>query len=278
MRSARPTTSPACGPPTSLSPLNVTMSAPDGQPLGRRRLVGQAEGRGLEQGAAAQIVDDDGAVGMCDPGELGRVGRLHETRLREVRRVDAQHDRCPALGQGRFEVGRPRPVRRADLDQARAGPPDDLGDPDPAADLDQLAARHGHPAPTGEAHRQGKGRGVVDGDQSVLGTGQRDQVFLGGPEAGSPVAGGAIEFEERVTGRGARRGLDGSRRPGCATQVRMQDDAGRVDDRGQVSTPACGECVEPGHDRLGELVGFRGRAGRPRGASVHRRARHGRPP
>ena len=78
IRSARPTMSPACGPPTSLSPLNVTRSAPRRQPLARGRFVGQAEGGRLEQRPAPEVVDDDRAVRVGEAGELDRVGRLHE--------------------------------------------------------------------------------------------------------------------------------------------------------------------------------------------------------
>ena len=78
--------------------------------------------------------------------DLGRVRRLGESGHREVRRVDAEDDSRPAVRERRLEVGGAGPVRRADLDQPRPGPPDDLGDPDAAADLDELAARDGDPA------------------------------------------------------------------------------------------------------------------------------------
>ena len=40
-RSARPTTSPACGPPSSLSPEHITRSAPSARASAHRRLVGR---------------------------------------------------------------------------------------------------------------------------------------------------------------------------------------------------------------------------------------------
>ena len=98
--------------------------------------------------------------------------------------MDAEHDRRPALGERRLEVGRARPVRRADLDQSRAGPPHDLRDPHAAADLDQLAARDRDAATTGQSDRERQGGGVVDRDQRVLGAGERDEVGLRGTEAG----------------------------------------------------------------------------------------------
>ena len=117
-------------------------------------------------------------------GERRRVRRLGEPGHREVRGMDAEDDAGPAVRERRLEVGGPRPVRRPDLDQLRAGPPDDLGDPDAAADLDELAARDGDAAPpAGEPDGERQRRGVVVRDERVLGAGQRDEVLLGQPEA-----------------------------------------------------------------------------------------------
>ena len=126
-----------------------------------------------------EVVDDDRAVAVRDRGDLGRVRRLGEPGHREVRGMDAKDGAGAALGERRLEVLRPRPVRRPDLDQPRAGPPDDLGDADPAADLDELASRHDHAAPTRETDGQRDRGGVVVRDERVLGAGQRDQVLLG---------------------------------------------------------------------------------------------------
>ena len=236
MRSARPTMSPACGPPTSLSPLNVTTSAPAASRSAGRRLVGQPERRGVEQRTAAQVVDDDRAVRVGEPGELGRVGRLDEPRLREVRGVDAEHDGRPAVGERRLEVRRrasgswcPTSISRAPVRRTISGirTPPPISTSSPARDRD--------PATAGQPDRQRQGRRVVDGDQRVLGTGQRDEVGLGGTEAGPAAAGLTIELEQRVAGGGARRGLDRGRRPRRATEVGVQDDAGRVDDRRQAA-------------------------------------------
>ena len=82
----------------------------------------------------------------------------------EVRRVRAQ-DRAGALAQRRRVVAQPRAVGGPDLDQARAGLRDDLGDAKAAADLDELPARDDDLAARpgqrrgGEQHRGGA---VVD--------------------------------------------------------------------------------------------------------------------
>ena len=177
MRSARPTIKPACGPPSSLSPLNVTRSAPAARRSARHRLVGEAVAGGVEERAAAEVVDDDRTVLVGDPRDLDRVRRLDEAGLREVRRVDPEHDRGLAQGERTVEVGGACSVRRPDLDQPRAGPAHDLGDPDATADLDQLAARHRDPATAGQPDRERERGRVVDRDQRVLGAGQRDEVL-----------------------------------------------------------------------------------------------------
>ena len=97
---------------------------------------------------------------------------------REIRGVDAQDGLRATLGQRRLEVRRPRPVRGADLDQLRAGAPDDLGYPHATPDLDELAARDDDPGPPGETDREGERGGVVVGHERVLGAGQRDEVLL----------------------------------------------------------------------------------------------------
>ena len=109
--------------------------------------------------------------------------------------MDAQYDLGAALGQRRLEVDGAGPVRRPDFDQAGARSPDDLRDPHTATDLDQLAARDGDPAPSGQSDRQEERGGIVDGDDGVLGAGQGDQVLLGDPEAPAPAPGVAIEFQ-----------------------------------------------------------------------------------
>ena len=127
--------------------------------------------------------------------------------------MDAEDGLRAALGERRLEVGGAGAVRGADLDQLRAGPPDDLGDPDAAADLDELAARDDHPAATGQADRERERRGVVVGDERVLGAGQRDEVLLGGPDAGAAPAGLAVELEEEVASRQRGRGRGYVARP-----------------------------------------------------------------
>ena len=74
IRSARPTMQPACGPPSSLSPQNVTRSAPSASASVHRRLVAGEPALGVEQAAAH--VEYERHVGLaCDLRELVRSSR-----------------------------------------------------------------------------------------------------------------------------------------------------------------------------------------------------------
>ena len=117
MRSARPTIRPACGPPTQLVAAERHEVGARREALARHRLVGEAVARGVEQRAAAEVVDDDRTVLVGDRRDLDRVGRLDEAGLREVRRVDPEHDRGPAHGR----AGR-RSRRRASGSSSRPRP------------------------------------------------------------------------------------------------------------------------------------------------------------
>ena len=148
-----------------------------------------------------EVVDDDRAVTVGELGDRGRIGRLGEAGHREVRRVDAQDRAGAALGERRLEVGAPGAVGRPDLDEPRAGPPDDVGDPHAAADLDELPARDDDPAATGEPDRERQRGGVVVRDERVLGAGQRDEVVLGDAGARAAPAGRPVELEQQRVGR-----------------------------------------------------------------------------
>ena len=104
-----------------------------------------------------------------DRGELGELRLLGEADDAEVRLVDAQEQR--RLGPDRaLVVGGARAVRRSDLDEPRAGTREHVGDPEPVADLDQLAARDDDLAALGErSEREQHGGGVVVDDERGLG-------------------------------------------------------------------------------------------------------------
>ena len=210
MRSARPTTSPACGPPTSLSPLNVTRSAPAAR---RSAGVGSWARPKRAVSSSAPMPRSSTTIAPCAVGRgrparaasgasVNPVWRKFEGWTRRTSRAR------PSASGASKSATRVRFVVPTSMSR-RPGPPDDLRDPDAAADLDQLAAADDHAAarparPTASATR----RRVVVRDERVLGAGQRDEVLLGRPEAGAAPAGLAVELEEQVVARPLRRRID----------------------------------------------------------------------
>ncbi len=151
--SARPTRGPACGPPSSLSPEKTTSAAPAATD---RRTDAARRDRG--ERAGADVVDHGHAelAQRLDPDVLD------EPALHEVRAVHAQH-RARVRRDRALVVADPRAVRRAHLDQPRAGLRDHVRHPEPAADLHQLPARDDDLAPAQRRHgQQRRARAVVD--------------------------------------------------------------------------------------------------------------------
>ncbi len=143
-------------------------------------------------------------------------------------------DRARPLRDRGAVVGRARAVRRADLDELRSRRGHDVGDPELAADLDQLAARDQDLLAARQRRKGEQERGgAVVHDERVLGSGHRDQQRLGAGRALAALARLAIDLQVRVgpsgSGGGARRCLRQRRPP----QVRVQHHAGRVDHRRQ---------------------------------------------
>jgi len=132
---------------------------------------------------------------------------------------------------GRGVVAGARPVRRADFAQTRAALLDDVGDAERAADLDELSARHEHVASRRRRRQhQQRPRGVVVREDRGLASEERAAKLGQMLVARAALSMLEIEFEVRVAGdevRGIRpeRAID--RR---APEVRVDDDAGGVDD------------------------------------------------
>jgi hypothetical protein len=98
-----------------------------------RRPMGEPRSRLVEEPGAG--VDHDRRP---EPGQVTHRGRLDEADHPVVGRVDLEHER--GLGtDGVGVVGAPGPVRRPDFDQATTRLRHDLGNPEAAADLDELA-------------------------------------------------------------------------------------------------------------------------------------------
>ena len=188
-----------------------------------RRLVPE-----VEQRPGAEVVDEREPGARRDPGELPCRDGLGEADDAVVRLVHPE-DRRRVGADRALVVGRARAVRRPDLDHPRARAGEDVGDPEPVADLDQLAARDDDLAALGQ-RRDGKedGGGVVVDDERGLGAGQSPER---GGDVGLPRPARArleVELEVRVRGADLLHACERRRRERRAAEVRVDDHAGRV--------------------------------------------------
>ena len=141
-------------------------------------------------------------------------------------------------------VGGSRAVRRPDLDEPRARARQDVRDPEAVADLDQLAARDEHVAALrergqGQEHRSR----VVVHDERRLGPGQPAQdardVIL--PRAACP--GAQVVLEVRVAAADLADALESRLGQRGTAEVRVHDDAGRVQCAAQPRAAGRGELL-----------------------------------
>ena len=196
----RPSSSPAWGPPSSLSPLAVTSAAPS-------RSAVCASGSPGSSGCGAsspEPMSDDDRDGRAEGRASSRTARLGGEPLdAEVRRVHLERERRVRAGRGRV-VGDRRPVGRADLAQPRPGRLEQVGQPEPVADLDHLAAADQDLAPGGQRGRgQHQGGGVVVDHVHALGGRTAAARARQRPAAPAPAGpAGQVELHVGVARRG----------------------------------------------------------------------------
>ena len=167
-----------------------------GERRGRRRLALDVDER-----ARAEIVDERQLVAARDRRELVESRLLGEADDAEVRLVHAQQQRGVRPDRP-LVVGGPGPVRRPDLDEARARASEHVRDAEAVADLDQLAARDDDLATLGERGEREQHRGgVVVDDDRRLGSGQPPQQRREVVLARAARAGGEVVLEVRVAAR-----------------------------------------------------------------------------
>ncbi|OQC35601.1 MAG: hypothetical protein BWX64_02387 [Acidobacteria bacterium ADurb.Bin051] len=212
-----------------------------GEQRGEGGVIGELRRPVGAQEAAPFVHEEEQPPAPGEAGERRRARLLDEAGDPVVRGVDLEEERGLG-GQRPFVVGEPGPVRRPDLHEPGAGGGEDLGDPERAADLDELAARDDHLPPGGEGreHEHERRRVVVD-DQPRLGAGQRREQGAG---PGVPVAAPAareveLEVAAGVEEPGEGRGhAPGERRP---AEVRVQEHAARVEHPAQRGAELRGE-------------------------------------
>ena len=197
----------------------------------QRRLAVDAERFKVEKAAAAEVLEKRQAAGMSERGKLLAARALGKADDAVVAGVDL-HQRAGMLTDGGGIVRGAGLVGRADLAQRRAAGGHDLRHTKAAADLDQLAARNDDLAAGGQRREeQQHGGGVVVDDQSAFRTGQSAEEFFDMGIARAASAAFHIVFKGRIVLRGVRRGFGRASAQTGAAEIRMEYDAGCVDDR-----------------------------------------------
>jgi hypothetical protein len=141
-------------------------------------------------------------------------------------------EKKPRRGSDRLLViGDPGAIRGPDLPEDGLALAHHVGDPEAAADLDQLAAGDDHLLSLGEGVQRQEDRGGVVVDHGRGGSGeQTSEQPLRVHRAGTPLATGEIVLQRAVAGR---HGMDPAHRlrgERGAPEVRMDEHPGGVDD------------------------------------------------
>ena len=196
---------PACGPPSSLSPLKQTRSTPaaiDACTVGsparsstRQPLpMSSTTGTFIDRAAAIKSSSDGRSVNPS------------------IRKLDGCTRRNMAVAgrDRRHVIVDARAVGGAHLAQHRSGLPHHVGHAEAAADLHQLAARNDHLPAAREAGQDQQCRGgvVVDHD-GRFGAGERGEQRFGVDRARAAFAAGHVVFQVRVALRDRGHALDG---------------------------------------------------------------------
>ena len=202
--------------------------------FGGRRLVFEARDRlGFDDGAAAEVFDEDDPLFPRQRGNVLRERRVHEAVHEEIAAVDFQ-DEGRLAGDDASIVLERGLVRRADFAQRRAARLEHVRDPESAADLNQLTAGdddfvYGCPAEMPQDQHQGGG--VVVDDRGGFRLAQQREAVLQVSRATASCAAREAVFQVAVIRTDAgQRGHDIRTERGPA-EIRVHENAGAVDDR-----------------------------------------------
>ena len=127
----------------------------------------------IDQRSAAEVLDQQQAMGVGEVGQRVEGGRAGESGDAEVAGMGAQDDAgVRVIAQRLLIVAQVRAVGRADLDQRGPALGDDVRHPEAAADLHQFAAGYDDGRPAGDRRQRQQDRaGAVVDRQPGLGAG-----------------------------------------------------------------------------------------------------------
>jgi hypothetical protein len=220
-------------------------------------LVGEPEVRGIDEAAAAQVIEKHESAFAHEAGEVRQRRFSREPDDAEIRGVHAQ-DGGRLRRDGICVIAGVCAVGGADLDEPGAALPHDVGDAEAATDLHSLAARDDHlPVPGEDLEGHEQTGGVVVDDEAVFRAGgPADEVA---DMLGWRLAAPSWRSNSGCCSRGRplpwRDGALAQRR---AAQVRLQDDAARVDHWFERRPAGGGKGVDHLRDDLERRSGFAG--------------------
>ena len=162
--------------------------------------------------------------------ERGPIGEAHDG---EIRAMHAQQQ-PRAFADGAFVIRYGSAVRRAHFAQESAALGHDVRDTKRLSDLNQFAARDDHfPASRQGGQREEDSGRIVVHHAGCLRSGEAGKQRARVNVAPSSRAGGDVVFEICILTGGLTDVFDGGFGKRCATQIRVQNHAGRVDYRPQ---------------------------------------------
>ena len=229
IKSFRPTTKPACGPPNNLSPENVTRSAPSATASAAVGSLNKTVRGEIDERSRPEIVDERHPSLARDRSERARGDLGGKTLDAVIRSVDLK-DKSGFRPDSSRIILRMCPVGGADLDQLGPGARHDFRQAECAADLDQLATRYNRLPPTADRveHEQHRS-GVVVHDRCVFRPRELAKMAANEGIAFAALAAAEVEFERnRVAHRGRRR-RNGRIGQQSASKVRMKDCSRKIE-------------------------------------------------
>src|SRR6266498_4796535 len=232
---------------------------PTRQRFGDRRFLSGDLGVAIEQ-AASHVVQQRDLRFMGEPAQFTHRNHIGESHHPIVARMDLQDQRGLRVD-GPVIVVSARAIRGPNLDQLRPGSGHDLGQAKLSTDLDQLSPRDQdflllRQCCQGQEQRSR----VVVHNQRILRSGERDEESLRVGGAASPRARLPFHLEVRVGPPGQRGGVGRPLRERRASQPRVQDHSGCIDDLGHAV-----EAPRSQSERVGEDLVAIGNGTPPRG-------------